>query len=154
MDPVSVVGLVSGIATLTKILDSGLVGIADFISQSNKVDQTIQGYSHDVGALSHAIGSIATRLGDDNGSRLSLDSPASKEAAQSLSVSITACQRLVRSLEDCVPNRPLSGGKSRIIRRMLLQRRLNQNKDTIQGVQNQIQIHTGIINTAFNLLIL
>lgn len=148
MDPVSVVGLISGILSLTKLLDNGLSGLGDFIDRSQRVDETIQGFHDDIEALSVAIASVSTRIRGKAGSTLSLNSSASQEAAQSLSISVIACQRLIKSLDNCIPNRHSFAGKNSFLRRLWLQRRLNQSKNTIRGVQSQIQIHTGIINTA------
>lgn len=154
MDPVSVIGILSGVSTLIRLLDSSLLGLTDLISHSRKVDQTIQGFHDDIEALSVTIASVSARLRRDGENRFALDSQASQGAAQSLSISISACQRLVQSLEDCIPTRRSPGEKENYVRRLWLQIRLNRSKDIIRGVQGQIQTHTGIINTAFNLLIL
>ena len=154
MDPVSIVGLLSGVTTLIRLLDNSLLGLTDFISHSRRVDQTVQGFHDDIEALSVTIASISTRFRRKGEFTFALDSQASREAAQSLSISIAACQRLVQSLENCIPNRRSPAGSDSYLRRLWLQRRLIHSKDAIRGVQSQIQFHTGIINTAFNLLIL
>lgn len=153
MDPASVVGIVSGVAALAKLVDDGLSGLSDFISQSRKVDQTVQGFHDDIEALSMAITSVSARFRGRRSSTLTLNSPASREAAEFLSISVAACQRLMQRLETCIPSRSPAGGIS-YFQRLRLQRRMHNSREPIRVIQGQIQMHTSIINTAFNLLIL
>ena len=154
MDPVSVVGLVSGISTLTRLLDESISGLANFLANSRNVDQTVQSFVDDIEALSVILGSVSARFRRDESLAQSLNSHASLGAISSLSISIAACQRLMNSLHGCIPRRRTSSGKDNFLQRMLIQRRLAQNRDTMRVLHSQIQIHTGIINTAINLLIL
>ncbi|OQU97658.1 Ankyrin repeat-containing protein [Cladophialophora immunda] len=153
MDPASVVGLVSGVAALAKLVDGSLSGLSEFISQSRRVDQTVQSFHDDIEALSMAITAVSARFRSRGGSTLTLNSPASREAAEFLSISVVACQRLMQRLETYLPSRRSSGGGINYFQRLLLQRRMNHSRESIRVTQGQIQMHTSIINTAFNLLI-
>ena len=151
MDPIALVSLVG---QATRMSWEIVIIIRESVQEVRKVDENLQSFSHEVDGLRRLLISITTSLNDPNLglAEVANDHNANRDMWEAIFGGVEDCHNYLQKLcEEIMPLQASEQAKS-VFSKAVRALKLQLNKDDINKIRDQIQVHQMGLNTALQML--